>query len=188
MKKFIILALVSVLSIGANAQKITWDKTKDGLRYIGTDSQICRNFKDKVVLSASLSVSKRGDITIFHFVPELTFSTQCSAPKNGKMLIKLFDDSVIELTTALGDEQMVRKVHNINGLVYSDYTMQPIYDVSEEQLTSIIEKGVKEIRIETSPIVYENEYKKDKIGKVLADRYSLLKDALKKNPSFSDGF
>ena len=104
------------------------------------------------------------------------------------MLIKLFDDSVIELTTALGDEQMVRKVHNINGLVYSDYTMQPIYDVSEEQLTSIIEKGVKKIRIETSPIVYENEYKKDKIGKVLSDRYSLLKDALKKNPSFSDGF
>lgn len=188
MKKIIILSLFSMMYFCTYAQKIIGDDTKDGLRYIGTDSQICRNIKDKIVLSASLSVSRRGDITIYHFVPKLTFASQCSAPKNGKMLIKLFDDSVIELTTALGDKQMVRKVHNVNGFVYSDYTMQPMYDISEEQLTSIIEKGVKKIKIETSPLVYENEFKKDKIGKALADRYTLLQEALKKNPSFSDGF
>lgn len=188
MKKFLFLLFALSATLGVNAQKIIGDNTKDGLRYIGTDAQVCRNFKDKLVLSASLSASVFKGKTTFNFVPNLTYTSPCETPKNGKLLIKLFDDSVIELTTAAGDKQTVRDVHNINGMVYSDYTMRPLYEITEDQLQQIISKGVKKIRIETSPIIYDNEFKKDKIGKALGDRYELLKQALSATHSFSDGF
>lgn len=188
MKKLLFLLFALSATLGVNAQKIIGDNTKDGLRYIGTDASVCRNLKDKMVLSASLSASVYNGKTTYHFAPNLTYSSPCETPHNGKMLIKLFDDSIIELTTTSGDKQTVRDVHNINGMIYSDYTMRPLYDVAVEQLQEIICKGIKKIRIETSPIIYDNEFKKDKIGKALGERYELIKNALSTNNSCSDGF
>ena len=175
----------------AYAQKIDYDKTTDkGLRLIATDGVICRNMKDKIVLKASLEATIMEDQrdTTLYFAPSLTCASQCEVAKGAKMLIKLFDDSILEFTATIGNKQMVRDVHNVNGLIYSDYTCRPSFKMFKSEIEQIISKGVKKIRIEMSPENYESEFKKDKIGKALGERLPLLEKAIATKKSFSDGF
>ena len=110
-----------------------------------------------------------------------------TVPKGGKLLIKLMDDSIIELSTIMEYAGTVRDVHNINGYVYSDYTIFPSFPLSTEQIDQI-SKGVKKIRLETTLDVVDKEFKKDKIGQIISVEYDLIKSALSQKKSFSDDF
>ena len=62
--------------------------------------------------------------------------------------------------------------------------------ITSEQLDQI-QSGIAKIRIELGDSkIYEKEWKKDKVGKILAKEHTLIIDTLGKNSkaSFSDGF
>ena len=59
---------------------------------------------------------------------------------------------------------------------------QALFPISVNQIEQFT-KGIKKIRLNTSPRYHEKEWKKDKIGKMLYENYVKIK-----TDSFADGF
>lgn len=95
------------------------------------------------------------------------------------------DDSVISL-----DGYMLGATNKSDGAVVIGYTAIAInhyvteakFPISKEQAESL-SKGVKKLRLNTSPNYHEKEWSKDKIGKKLYKKYKECS-----SNSFADGF
>jgi hypothetical protein len=90
-----------------------------------------------------------------------------------KFLIKLFDDTIIELggyklSSATIDESDIV----ISGMSFPImvYETNLKFLISKEQMSSF-KKGIKKIRFNTSPKYREKEWRKDKIGKEILKEY-----------------
>ena len=102
-----------------------------------------------------------------------------------KLLLRFMDDSMISLEGV--NVSSVQK--NEGGLIVyglllsSDYFISEAkFPISKEQI-SLFGKGVKKLRLNTSPKIHEKGWKIDKIGKKIYEAY------LKCSPnSFVDGF
>lgn len=190
MKK-LVLFLLLIFPLVSNAQTIELDKVDEhGDRYIYCSFENLRSFSDKYIFSISLNASHPKDS------PEKVFydiflrtgaNVPLAVPNGGRLLIKLKDDSIIELKTNTDFSDKIGKVQNAGTLVYTYYSITPIFSVTPEQIEQI-SKGVKKIRLETTTDPIDKEFKKDKIGKTIKVEYELLKQALQQNKSFSDGF
>lgn len=176
MKKIIAITLL-LCSTYAFAQKIDLDKVDNGGRTIMCSHENVRSMKDKVVFSVALNANqnKAGAIS-YNLSLKTTALTPITVPKGGKLLVKFMDDSVIELSTLMEYAGIVRDVHNVNGYVFSDYTIFPTFLVTTEQIDQIC-NGVKKIRLETTMEPADKEFKKDKIGTIVSTEYDLLKNA-----------
>ena len=102
-----------------------------------------------------------------------------------KLLIKLMDDGVISL-----DGQLLGNLSKSDGGVViskvyvasSHFISEAKFPITKEQISQF-SKGIKKLRLNTSPKYHEKEWKKDKIGKILYESYK------KSSPnSFEDGF
>ena len=102
-----------------------------------------------------------------------------------KLLIKLMDDEVIPL-----DGQLLGNMSKSDGGVVvsgiyvasNHFISEAKFPISKEQISQF-SKGIKKLRLNTSPKYHEKEWKKDKIGKILYESYK------KSSPnSFEDGF
>ena len=102
-----------------------------------------------------------------------------------KLLLKLMDDEVISL-----DGQLLSNLSKSDGgvIIYGTYILsnhfisEAKFPISKEQISQF-SKGIKKLRLNTSPKYHEKEWKKDKIGKKLYESYK------KSSPnSFEDGF
>lgn len=89
--------------------------------------------------------------------------------KGGKILIKLFDDSTITL------------IANSVG-IKEDYEygtwFTPSAKLSEANYNKITQLGVKKVRFETFPQVFDVEYKEDIIGVFLKEAAPILKEKI----------
>ena len=102
-----------------------------------------------------------------------------------KLLIKLMDDEVISL-----DGQLLDNMNKSDGgIVVSGIFLESSYFISEAKFPitkdqiNLFSKGVKKLRLNTSPKYHEKEWKRDRIGKILYESY------IKSSPnSFEDGF
>lgn len=189
MKKIILVAVfVMCHLVSVFGQKIIHDRIEnDGRRLIVTDEFVCRNLTDKVVLSCALSYSEFQEISSFNLVANISADHPLEIKEGSRMLIKLFDDSVIELTTFSSSETHRRKVYAGYIITYI-HTMDAFFEITKEQLHNIITKGVKKIRIETFPDYYDNVFKKDKLGKQLDKRFQMLEQAISSPKEFDDDF
>ncbi|MBP1614728.1 MAG: hypothetical protein H6Q13_2176 [Bacteroidetes bacterium] len=187
MKK-ILFAFMVLCSMNAFAQKIDLDKAENGERFIICSLENIRSMSDKIVFRVGLSAgqNKTGN-TLYSMLLSATAATPLTVPKNGKLLIKLMDDSALELNTSIEYSDKIGKVNNVAGYVYTTYTITPSFNITPEQIDKI-KQGVKKIRLETSLEPIDKDFKKEKIGKVIETEYSLIKDALSKKKGFSDGF
>lgn len=192
---FILLLSMLATSITGMAQVISYDKTRDGIRLVATEETICRSMTDRLVLAVSLIayVDEESNDTTFSIGTHITGSTPLEVSKNAPMLIKLMDDTVIELKAVIGDKETVRDIIVVNNFVTHSYDINPSFEVTPEQIKAIIKTGVKKIRIDVSPEMYDKEFKKDKVGSVLRMKWAALKETLKKKgpatgDSFRDGF
>lgn len=164
MKKVIgIILLMSALSIHVKAQATYGDKTWGS--YNMKINVITDN--DSIFLNIVYTDGKRK---------------LADAPK---LLIKLMDDEIMSL-----DGQLLGNMSKSDGgvvvsgiYVASDYFISEAkFPISQEQISQF-SKGIKKLRLNTSPKYHEKEWKKDKIGKKLYESYK------KSSPnSFEDGF
>lgn len=191
MKKIVILlfALSSVLNIFA--QKIESDKFDDkGYRYIYCSLESIRSMMDKYVFFVSLNAIQSGSDTediIYDIFLRTNANAPLTVPKGGRLLIKLQNDSIIELKTDIEFSDKIGKVQHSNSLVYTNYSITPIFTVTTDQIEKI-SMGVKKIRLETTLEPIDKEFRKDKMGKILSAEYDLIKSALSQKKSFSDDF
>lgn len=188
MKKVLLAILFILSSAYTYAQKIDLDKVENGERFIICSLENVRSMSDKVVFSVGLSAAQNKDEKVFYSILLSATSTKpITVPKNGKLLIKLQDDSILELTTMIEYSDKIGKVNNVAGYVYTGYTVTPSFGVTPDQIDKI-KQGVKKIRLETSLEAIDKEFKKDKIGKVIETEYNLIKGALATKKTFSEGF
>ena len=186
----IILVLLFFIGnlVPAFGQRILYDRIEnDGKRIILTDEFICRNLTDKIVLACSLSYFEFQEDSSFNLITNISTDYPLEIKEGSRMLIKLFDDSVIELTTSLNSKSERHKVYAGVIITYI-HTMDAHFSITKEQLHNIITKGVKKIRIEIFPYYYDNVFKKDKLGKQLGERLQILEQAISSPKKFDDNF
>lgn len=191
MKKLaLFLSIIAALhGSSAFSQEIEYDKTQNGERSIMCKYENVRSMKDKTVFSVALQVEENSKGELSYFLSlKTTSNTPITVPEGGILLLKLEDDSIIELKTLMKYAGTVRDVHNINGYVFSDYTIFPSFPINEVQISKL-SKGVKKIRIETIDGYRDKDFKKDKIGIAIKGQYDLLQNQLKKaSNDIRDGF
>ncbi len=102
-----------------------------------------------------------------------------------KLLLRLMDESIISLEGKnLGSIQKSDGAVVISGIIVSDnhFISEAKFSISKEQITQF-KKGVKKIRLNTSPKFHEKEWVTDYIGKKI---YAAYKKS--SSNSFEDGF
>ena len=116
----------------------------------------------------------------------LAFTGRCSRKagftmkKGGKILIKLFDESVITL--------VVRSVDITEDYEYGTW-FTPSAKLSEANFNKITQIGVKKIRFETYPKVFDVNYETDIIGVFLKDASKIIKEKINnKEDRLTKGF
>lgn len=187
MNKFIPLLVCLLIGASAFAQKIISDDTPaDGNRYIFCSKENVGGFSDKMKLFIGLSymqpVSGEG---LYSLCIQLNCGEVTTIHKGGRMLIKTTAGNVVELSTYMGGTDELKTISGINI-----WEVSAQYSITPEQLEQI-QSGIAKIRIELGDSkMYEKEWKKDKVGKILAKEHTLITDALGKNSkaSFTDGF
>ena len=118
--------------------------------------------------------TKKGTIKYW----QLGFTGRCSRKSNftmnkgGKILIKLFDDSVITLIT--------NSVHIKEDYEYGTWFL-PAAKLSDANFKKITEVGVKKVRFETFPQVFDVNYENDVIGAFLKEAAPILKERANSN-------
>ncbi len=125
--------------------------------------------------------TKKGTIKYW----SLDFTGTCkrngfTMKKGGKIMLRLFDGSVITLyANSVGIDE--------------DYEVgtyfTPSAKLTEANFNRITKSGVKKVRFETYPKVYDVEYKEDIIGVFLKDASKILKEKINdKTDRMSKGF
>lgn len=102
-----------------------------------------------------------------------------------KLLIKLMDGNVISLDGKLLANHSKSDVGIMINSVYVEsnyFVSEAKFPINKNQILQF-EKGIKKLRLNTSPRYHEKEWKRDKIGKVLFNYY--LRSS---SNSFEDGF
>ncbi len=188
-----LLLVMFTLVIGSTytySQSIDMDKTDEhGDRYIYCSFESIRSMMDKYMFFVSLNAAQNGtnkEDVIYSIILRTNATAPLSVPKDGRLLIKLMDDSIIELKTEIEYSDNVGEVRT-GSIVYTAYSIFPSFVVTPEQI-ALISKGVKKIRLETTLDPIDKEYKKDKMGKIIKAEYNLINQALSQTKSFSDDF
>ncbi len=188
MKKLAIIASIGLLPMLGLSQ--VSDVIKDGHRIVTMASENVRNFTDRVVFYAGLSAStmdieRQAGIDSIHYSLHIAASAlyDYEIPENGKLLLRLFDGTVMELRNASKSYADLEFIGNTRM-----YRAVGIYPLPESQVNAIIEHGVTKLRMETNATPIDNEWRKDKIGKVLSTQYPQIKAAISQEKSFDSDF
>lgn len=111
-------------------------------------------------------------------------------PKNGTILLKLSDDTVIELHNMLETKETIDRT----GTYYAAYKMTQHRNrakmaITPEQIQAISEKGVIKIRTELENEYFDLNYRKPKFKNMLQKQYNLIEDTLAtKSGDIREGF
>lgn len=193
MKKIaLIFAAIVCWSISsAQIARIFMDKTEaDGSRLIASESVNCRNgMSDRHPMLFSVSRFSLDDRVEWSLNVDFTDVTPFRIPEGGGILIRLSDNSVIELKQTLSAEETTDVVGVYNSMAkIRIYTMHGVYAITEDQLARIASGGVVKIRVERETDSFDTNYKKNKIGDAVAAGYAAVKMASAGNTDLKSGF
>lgn len=190
----LVLTLVAIASwamVSAQTNGIFTDKTNaDGSRFIASESVNCRNgMSDRHPMSFSVSRFSLGDRVEWSLNIDFSDVISFRIPEGGGVLIKLSDDSVIELKQTLPIEETTDIVGVYNNMAkIRTYTMHGMYAISEDQLTQIANGNVVKIRVERETDTFDTNYKKNKVGEAVAAGYAAVKTASSGSTDLRSGF
>ena len=187
MKKVLLLSLIMLLPTLLRAQAAMEEigdfrliygkegnKTLYQISYKGFKGEVVGSdweFSGRVKPNCGYVVEKTKKGTIKKW--QLGFTGRCSRESNftmgkgGKILIKLFDDSVITLIT--------NHVQIKEDYEYGTWFL-PTANLSDANFKKITEIGVKKVRFETFPKVFDVNYENDIIGEFLKEATPILKE------------
>lgn len=194
MKKLaLIFATVACYWSAAFAQTvgIFIDKTEaDGSRFIASESVNCRNgMSDRHPMFFAVTrffMDNRVEWSLNVDFPDVK---PFRIPLGGGILIKLSDNSVIELKQTLPTDETTDVVGTYNDMArIRTYTMHGSYAITEAQIVQIAEKGVVKIRVERDTDTFDVNYKKNKVGDAVAAAYEAVKIAAAGNSDLRSGF
>lgn len=200
MKKVFLSFVMAVFAIHLSAQKIVVDKVySDNSRGIICESQPCRNFSDRVVLSVSLgAVTDQKDLTTYNIM--VTFSEIATAtddfsiPDNATLLIRTADESVLELKCQIGETDYFGDIKRVGNTLVNMKTVSSISNITEEQIQHLC-SGIIKVRCELNSSqlkqeYYENNFKKAKLSDYFKQAKAQIDSALseKKSGSITEGF
>ncbi len=184
MRKILITLLAALISVAAQAQKVSilYDRPEaDGSRQVSTDYVSCRNgMGDKLPLEVALACTvlpsgeEMWDLRIC-----ISSATSFAIPKGSRMLIRLGNGDLIELTQTLDDHLTQDRVGTYSELTHiKTYEMHAVYSIDEEDVRRIASGPVVKVRVEKQGEPGDNNYRKDRIGEAVAAEYALIKQTL----------
>ena len=188
-----LLFLLSAFPFFASAQSIVIDETRNGERLILTDKTVCRSFSDEMVLNVSLLAvinEEKKDTTIL-LCTKIATMGKTSADSNAPMLLKLTDDTIMELTSMPFFEDSWLKLTVVGKTLIITNDLNLAFPVTQEQIKKISDLGVKKVRIAMQPNMYDKEFKKDKVGEAVRKHWRFLRAAMRvphKTTSIYEGF
>lgn len=151
MKKYLILLGFVCLSIMTNAQTM---KGKASYGYCKYQINVSTE-NDSVYLSLYMKAARLRIVD------------------NPKMLLRLMNDSIISLDGTLLSSTVKSDGAYVVGsyaVASNYYITEAKFPISHEQMESL-SKGVRKIRLNTSPVFYEKSWRRDELGRVLYEKY-----------------
>ena len=207
MKKLLcyLMLLMSVFASNAQNRKIVIDKIDNDVRIIEAQGTMIGGFTATKILFIGLQTWGTQQDTTFVIVTNVNTSSRLGAFDDAIMLIKTMDDEVLELYSITSDNNIknisydnptvtTTRYKNIITSTYNSNSVDVSRNINYWYVTpEIIEKlkvGIKKIKIQFENGVYEKEFKKDKIGKILYDSYltELKQISIDKNKDFKNDF
>ena len=207
MKKLLcyLMLLMSVFASNAQNRKIVIDKIDNDVRIIEAQGTMISGFTATKILFIGLQTWVTQQDTTFVIVTNVNTSSRLGAFDDAIMLIKTMDDEVLELYSITSDNNIknisygnptvtTTRYKNIITSTYNSNSVDVSRNINYWYVTpEIIEKlkvGIKKIKIQFENGVYEKEFKKDKIGKILYDSYltELKQISIDKNKDFKNDF
>lgn len=177
----------------SDAQNVRIDVDKvdaKGFRFISSEFVNCRNgMTDKLPMSFAVVRASQGDKVDWSLLVQITDFRSFKIPQGGLMLIKLADDSIIELhqqfrewdtADIIGEYQTSAKMRT--------HTMKGSYEITEAQLRAIAGSTVKKIRVERDIDTFDVDYKTDKVGAAIRGGYNAVKGAASSTKSIYSDF
>ena len=207
MKKLLcyLMLLMSVFASNAQNRKIVIDKIDNDVRIIEAQGTMIGGFTATKILFIGLQTWVTQQDTTFVIVTNVNTSSRLGAFDDAIMLIKTMDDEVLELYSITSDNNIknisygnptvtTTRYKNIITSTYNSNSVDVSRNINYWYVTpEIIEKlkvGIKKIKIQFENGVYEKEFKKDKIGKILYVSYltELKQISIDKNKDFKNDF
>ena len=207
MKKLLcyLMLLMSVFASNAQNRKIIIDKIDNDVRIIEAQGTMIGGFTATKILCIGLQTWVTQQDTTFVIVTNVNTLSRLGAFDDAIMLIKTMDDEVLELYSITSDNNIknisydnptvtTTRYKNIITSTYNSNSVDVFRNINYWYVTpEIIEKlkvGIKKIKIQFENGVYEKEFKKDKIGKILYDSYltELKQISIDKNKDFKNDF
>lgn len=185
MKRFLAMVLLAI-PCAVFSQSITVNTYSGEDHIVITDKKICRSMTDRMVLSVGLSGVKmeKDDKDLYFIDLKITSAGKLTMSAGDLLTITLGNGEVINLPAADKDTHgLVRDIHDVNGFITHDYSAYPSFVITSKQIEDIISNGVKKVQCNTAPDMYVKEFKKDQVGKAVAERWRLLKETLSPSKS-----
>ena len=138
--------------------------------YLHANAQVSYGDNFLVDYNMKINLSTENDSI---FLTLIFTSESLKMSDSPKLLLRLMDDTVISLDGyMLGasnkNEGAVMIGHTAVAINY--YVTEAKFPISKEQVEGL-SKGVKKLRLNTSPKFHEKEWRRDKIGKILYAKY-----------------
>ena len=184
MKKLFFLVTTLLMAYSSFGQSIGYRTESNGILNVGTNYLI-RNHEVGIALNYAkfLNTSEeRWKLSMIY----IWAGTEYNFDKDSKLLIKTFSDKVIELSQKI-DCQSVKREREcpISGDYSYFYIWRyPDYDITSDDLHTIMNDGIKKMRFETTRGMRDVLFEKDIWGNLIKSEYDLI---LGKS-DFSSGF
>lgn len=190
MKTKIIAFILIIFPVFCFSQRIYLDEMKsDSIRYVESERICYRKFTDTHIWNYGIQsyTNIKTNKTQFFLVININSSYKISYKDDGKMLIKTFNNEMIELTNilsyfdkvTLGYTYIKPIIGNI-GTLHENIIAKNIalFYISEDDLIKL-KNGIAKVRVELKNSNYlDYIYKKDKIGEKLYNSYINIQQTL----------
>ncbi len=186
MKRTVLTLAAILLAVTAFAQKASLlvnHSEESGWRTVTTDYINCHGSGTaRLSFSLGCKQSPEGERTYDLYV-KAGQALAYEIAYNSVMLIKLTDDSVIELKN-----YKMKMRHRENAIEPDSKVVEGYYRLTDGQLETLTGAGVTKIRIQTTEGYIEADYKKEKVSAALFAEYNLIDSTLSDSTDIRTGF
>lgn len=167
-------------NISSNGARFVWSSS----RY----NKIPSSYKDPSFRVQIEGIKIKDDAPTYNIVFSLnSVDDPLTVNKDSPIMIKLGDDSIINLKSLYESRDIVGNMHQLTYSSYKTYYINVFASIDEETIYQL-KKGFKKIRFEVNSNIYDVIQDKDNISQFIIDSYNLVKNKLITKRDFKDNF